>query len=217
VESRKIPINADGTSASRTGASEDTAEFRVVDKRPFAQLDSGAPVTEFADVKPRYPTYVEELMAKVTETERRFSERVKQVDQEIGRAKARLEAEFDRRQALARQELLLPFLDILDNLERALKAATTGGTKEDLLQGLRMTAGLFRTKLKAHAIEPLQVVSQPFDPNISQAVGVVPVTEPSEDGLVIEEVLPGYRLENSLLRPAQVRVGQYQKSLVHPS
>jgi molecular chaperone GrpE len=217
VDSRKIPINTKEASSSRTNASEDTAEFRVVDKRPFAQMDPGAPITEPMEVKPRYPTYVEELMAKVTETERRFSERVKQVDQEIARSKNRLEAEFERRLALAKQHILLPFLDVLDNLERALKAATAGGSKEDLLQGLRITTGLFRAKLKAHAIEPIEVINRPFDPNVSQAVGVVPVLESSKDGIVIEEVLPGYRMENSLVRPAQVRVGQYQQDKFNPA
>lgn len=216
MNSRKIPINADEASA-RPSASEDTAEFRVVDKRPFAQLDPGAPIPESVDVKPRYPTYVEELMAKVTDTERRFSERVKQVDQEVARTKSRLEAEFDRKLALAKQDLLLPFLDVLDNLERALNAATAGGNKEDLLRGLRLTAGLFRAKLKAHAVESIEVVNRPFDPNVSQAVGVVPVRKPSEDGLVIEEVLPGYRMENILIRPAHVRVGQYRHDQPDPA
>jgi len=215
VNGRKIPINSSPPSAPGKSAAEDTVEFRVVDRRPFAQIDTETPVDGPVDLKPRYPTYVEELMAKVADTERRFAERVKQVDQEILRAKARLEADYDRRLALARQDMLLPFLDVLDNLERALKAASACGTKEDLMAGLRITAGLFRSRLKAQAIEPIEVVNQPFDPNVSQAVGVVPVSQPAMDGLVIEEVLPGYRMESGLIRPAQVRVGQYQPDPVH--
>ena len=209
MESRKIPIRTSGTSASQAGIPEDTAEFRVVDKRPFAGIDTGAPVGEPVEVKPRYPTYVEELMARVADTERRFAERVKLVDQETARCKARLEADYERKLVLARQSIVLPFLDVLDNLERAIEAAAAGGSKEDLLQGLRITADLFRAKLRTHAIEPLEVLNQPFDPSLSEAVGVVAVADPDKDGLVVDVVLPGYRMENSLVRPAQVRVAQY--------
>ncbi len=211
MESRKIPISASGSAASQAGAAEDTAEFRVVDKRPFAGIDATAPADEPVEVKPRYPTFVEELMARVAETERRFAERVKLVDQETARCKVRLEADYERKLVLARQSLVLPFLDVLDNLERALSAASAGGNKEDLLQGLRITADLFRATLRAHNIEPLEVLNQPFDPSLSQAVGVVPAAEPDKDGLVVDVVLPGYRMENNLVRPAQVRVAQYRQ------
>ena len=54
------------------------------------------------------------------------------------------------------------------------------------------------------------MLNQPFDPSLCQAVGVVPVSEARKDGLVVDVVRPGYRMENSLVRPAQVRVAQYQ-------
>ncbi len=210
LNSRKIPISTNGSAPFK--ADEDQAEFRVVDRRPFAGVGPGASVGEPVEVKPRYPTYVEELMAKVADTERRFRERVQQVDQETARSKARLEADYERKLVLVRQSMVLPFLDVLDNLERALESASAGGSKEDLLQGLRLTTDLFRAKLKAHAIEPLEVLNQPFDPSQSQAVGVIPVSEPAKDGWVVDVVLPGYRMENSLVRPAQVRVAQYQQN-----
>jgi molecular chaperone GrpE len=188
LNSRKIPITNGASAPPKKTSSEDTAEFRVVDRRPFAQLDTNAPVEGPVEIKPRYPTYVEELMAKVADTERRFAERVKQVDQEILRSKTRLQAESERELALAKKDMLLPFLEVLDNLERALQAASTGGTMEDLID----------------------VLDRPFDPNVSQAVGVVPVAEPGKDGWVVKEVLPGYRMGDTLVRPAQVRVGKYQ-------
>lgn len=201
MESRKIPI------ISNDQAPDDSETFRVVDKRHFRQAELDAPVTGPVAEKPRYPSFVEELMAKSAETERRYAERVKQVDQEIARSKARLEADYERRLALSKQDLLLPFLEVLDNLERALEAASAG-SKEDLIAGVKMTAGLFEGRLRAHAVEKLQVVDQPFDPNVSQAVGMVAVTDPGKDGVVVEELLPGYRMGENLLRPAQVRVGR---------
>jgi molecular chaperone GrpE len=44
---------------------------------------------------------------------------------------------------------------------------------------------------------------------VGQAVGIIEVTEPGSDGMVMDEVLRGYRMGDQLLRPARVRVGQY--------
>jgi len=211
VDSGKIPGNSNEQASSPAGAAEEPVQFRVVDKRHFAQGDAGESVAGAAAEKPRYPTFVEELMARVAETERRFKEKVEQIDQETARTKARLEAEYERKLALAKQDLLLPFLDVLDNLERALQAASVGGGKQDLLEGLKMTIGLFLARLRTHAVEPIEVLDQPFDPNLSQAVSVVPVADRAKDGWVVEEVLRGYRMGNALLRAAHVRVGQYQQ------
>ena len=57
---------------------DQAADFRVVDKRHFADLEN-LPETPVED-KPRYPSMIEELMAKLSETERRFDEKRKQVD-----------------------------------------------------------------------------------------------------------------------------------------
>ena len=188
--------------------SDQAPDFRVVDKRHFADLDNlpQTPVEE----KPRYPSMIEELMAKLSETERRFDEKRKQVDAEIGKMRSRLEADYERRVSIDKQKLLLSFLDVLDNLERAIEAAETAGKTEDLLHGVEMTANAFRSKLLEHGVEPIPVQDQPFDPNLHQALGVVPVSDENKDGHVAEEVLRGYKMGDQLLRPAQVRVGRKQ-------
>ena len=211
MNSRKIPIQSNGSSSPRQDSDsfESSGDFRVVDKRHFTQENGETAASGIVKEKPRFPTYVEELMARVAETERRFAEKVKQLDQETAHTRIRLEAEYERTLARDRQELLLPFLDVLDNLERAIQAALTGSGKGSLIEGLQMTADLFRTRLRALAVEPIEVENQPFDPNLCQAVGVVAVSKPERDGLVVEELVRGYRMGDNLLRPAQVRVARY--------
>jgi len=182
-------------------------EFQVVDKRHFANPEN-IPVDSLPEEKPRYPTYVEELMARVTETERRFEEKKQQLDEEISRTKARLEADSERNLELAKQTMLLPLLDVLDNLERATQAGAEARNLDSLLQGVELTVDLFRARLQTLGIEHIPVMHEPFDPNLGQAIGVVEVSDPGHDGVVMEEVLAGYRMGDRLLRPAQVRVGQ---------
>ena len=184
-------------------------DFQVVDKRPFANLDK-VDLGAVPEEKPRYPTYVEELMARMAETERRFQEKKKQIDEEISRTKARLEADFNRKLDLEKQKIILPFLEILDNLQRAMNAASQAGTVEHLLEGVQMTAGLFLSKLQSIGVERIPALGQPFDPNLEQAVGTVKVSDPGRDGIVLDEVQPGYSMDGQLIRPAHVRVGRFE-------
>jgi molecular chaperone GrpE len=184
-------------------------DFQVVDRRHFVNLDSIDKAT-LSEEKPRYPTYVEELMARVAETERKFQEKKKQIDEEISRTKTRLENDFERKLQLEKQKLVLYFLEILDNLQRAMDAASQAGTVEHLLEGVQMTADVFRSKLQSLGVESIPALNQPFDPNLEQAVGTVKVKEASQDGIVLEELQSGYLMEGQLLRPAQVRVGRLE-------
>jgi len=185
----------------------DAAEFKVIDKRHFADIDS-IPAEAAVEEKPRYPAFVEELVAKLAATERRSEEKKKQVDEEIAKMRNRLEADYERQIQLQKKDLLLPFLEVLDNLERALDAAQKTDGTEGLLKGVVMTANLFRSKLQALGVEVIPVLDQPFDPNLGEAVGIVEVADPAKDGLVVEEVQRGYRIGEQLVRPAQVRVGK---------
>ncbi len=75
MESRKIPINSTKPPAPADPSAdtfEESAEFKVVDKRHFANVDEVAISSGPVEEKPRYPSYVEELMARTAETERRY-------------------------------------------------------------------------------------------------------------------------------------------------
>jgi molecular chaperone GrpE len=197
------------TKAGSDGSgNETTPEFQVVDKRHFVDVESVLPEGSAED-KPRYPSFVEGLMARVAETERRFEEKKVQMQEEIARTKSRLEAEYERRVEHARRQVLLNFLEVMDNLERALEAAVQRGGADPMQEGIEMTARLFRSKLQAEGVEAILLLHQPFDPNVSQAMASVPVSDASQDGIVVDEMVRGYRIGDRLLRPAQVHVGRF--------
>ncbi len=199
-------MNMDDPQKEQNSETE-SLDFQVVDKRQFVNIDTIDKETP-PEKKPRYPTFVEELMGRMAETERKFQEKKKQIDEEISRTKARLETDFDRKLGLEKQKIILPFLEILDNLQRALDSISKTGDSEHLLEGIRMTASLFLSKLQSAGVEPVSVLDQPFDPNLAEAVGTTIVTDASQDGIVVEELQTGYTMDDQLLRPAQVRVGR---------
>jgi len=101
-----------------------------------------------------------------------------------------VERNFDRR----RERLLLKFIDILDNLDRALEAAEQTYAGTPLIEGLILVRTQLLQTLQQEGLERIPVLGLPFDPAVSEAVGTHPVSDPDHDGVVVKELFRGYRL-----------------------
>ncbi len=131
----------------------------------------------------------------------------------------RLQAEFDNyKKRMAREKadflkfatesLLVEFLPVLDNLERAIASArATTGNREAVVDGVEMIARLFRSTLEKAGVTPMDAVGQPFDPSFHQAVAQVESAD-GRDNIVLEEIQKGYLLEGRVLRAAMVKVSR---------
>lgn len=117
-----------------------------------------------------------------------------------------VERQFNRRH----EKLLLKFIDILDNLDRALEAAEQTYAGNPLIEGLILVRTQLLQTLQQEGLERIPVLGLPFDPNISEAVGTQPVTDPEHDHVVVREVLRGYRLHGRVARVSRVFVGQHK-------
>jgi molecular chaperone GrpE len=159
--------------------------------------------------------------ATVLESPEALREAVAAKSQEVERVRdrlLRLQAEFENfRKRMAREKaeylkyahegIVLEFLPVLDNLERAIASARAEAGSTPLLEGVEMTARLFRVALEKAGVKPMEVVGQPFDPAYHQAVEQV---ESSHGGVsvVVGEVQKGYLINGRVLRPAMVRVSR---------
>jgi len=137
-------------------------------------------------------------------------------DLEMWRDRAlRLQAEMDnfrkrqRRTAEARvleerERLLRAFLEVVDNLERALVSdeVNVGSLK----RGVEVTHQAATRLLDQEGVEPVAAEGQAFDPDWHEAMGTLPAGGELEPGTVVEVVQRGYRLGDRLLRPARVIV-----------
>ena len=94
------------------------------------------------------------------------------------------------------------FLDVIDNLERALESA---GSVDDLKQGVQMILRQQEGVLERHGVEKIKSVGQPFDPTIHEAVGR-DESATVEAPTVTAELQKGYLLHDRLLRPAMGQV-----------
>ena len=62
--------------------------------------------------------------------------------------------------------------------------------------------------LEGHGVTPIAADGQPFDPNLHDALSIIPVTESNREDMVIDVVKPGYQINDEVLRPASVTVGK---------
>src|SRR4029450_4538949 len=116
-----------------------------------------------------------------------------------------LERRYDQR----RERLLLKFIEILDNLDRALEAAEETYAGQPLIEGLIIVRTQLLQTLQEEGLERIPVIGLPFDPNFSEAVETRPVDDPDHHHVVVKELLRGYRLNGRIARASRVIVGVY--------
>ena len=132
---------------------------------------------------------------------------------------ARLQAEFDnarKRSSREQQEFreyavanaLTPLLPILDSLDRAVHFEDASAA--DLHAGVELISKQLLDALGKLGLQVVHAQGEPFDPHQHQAIEMVE-TDEVPDGHVFDELQPGYKLKDRLLRPAMVRVAKSSK------
>lgn len=105
------------------------------------------------------------------------------------------------------EQLLRELLPVIDNLERAIKAARDSdqGTGSALVQGVDLTLKQLSGSLARFGVQAIETTGHVFDPTTHQAVAHVP-SDNVPANHVVEEFQKGYRLHERMLRAAMVSV-----------
>ena len=105
-----------------------------------------------------------------------------------------------------RDDVLLQFLPVVDNFERALSSLETSeGDAEALRHGVELIHKQFKDALSKFGLEAVEAVGQTFDPHVHEAV-TTEATDKHKENTVIQEFQRGYKIGDRLLRPAKVKV-----------
>jgi molecular chaperone GrpE len=115
---------------------------------------------------------------------------------------AREHAELTTR---ANERILNELLPVLDDLERALEAASAH-EEAKLEEGVELVHRSFAAVLARHGLTPIETDGA-FDPHVHEALLAQP-GEGAEPGSVLQVLQKGYRLGDRVLRPARVIVSQ---------
>jgi molecular chaperone GrpE len=175
---------------------------------PEGPVDGGAepappaPPREHEDAEQQLMKDLDELAVKAEKADEYLllAQRT-QADFENYRKRAAREAALAQERGIAK--LAKELLPAIDNLDRALKAASE--EQSPLAEGIKLVHTDLLSALQRVGVESFSPEGEPFDPQLHEAVAQQPI-EGAESGSVAEVFQQGYRLGDTVLRPARVLV-----------
>jgi molecular chaperone GrpE len=137
-------------------------------------------------------------------------------DEEIIELKShiqRLQADFDnfRKQGekqkqdlirYANEGLIVKFLDIYEDMERALENSSN---EEELREGLELIYSKMKNALEKEGVEEIPAVGEKFDPFKHEALLTVDSPD-HENNEIVDELMKGYTLKDKVIKYSKVRV-----------
>lgn len=129
---------------------------------------------------------------------------------------ARLQAEFDNYRKRSAKEnadfrdyavtdAARAILPVIDSFGLAIKNADAH--PEDFRKGVELIYKQMQDILQKLNVQRVPAQGEPFDPRVHEAIEMVESND-VPDHHVLEELQPGYRIKDRLLRPAMVRVAK---------
>jgi molecular chaperone GrpE len=184
-------IEIDGA-VEEPGQARDEVAVEAAEE-PVASGDDAQEVKEDLDALVGKAAQRDEYLALAQRTQADFENYRKRV--------ARESAAAQERGVVSLTKELLP---ALDNLDRALEAAAQD---DPLLHGVRLVRKELSGALSRCGIESFAPVGEAFDPSLHEAVATAPQPpDGAPSGVVVEVYQLGYKLGDSVIRPARVVV-----------
>jgi molecular chaperone GrpE len=119
--------------------------------------------------------------------------------------KKRVERDQAQVYQMAVGSIVKRYLDVLDDLERALNNRPASGEGASWAEGIELVYRKLLAILEAEGIKRMDADGQFFDPNLHEAISQENSSE-HESGQIIEVIKQGYLLGERVIRPALVRV-----------
>jgi molecular chaperone GrpE len=179
--------------------------MKVTDRRWWARTGDETVAAEEPRLK---PSYVEDLEARIAAKDAELQQLIakyRSASDEFDQARARLRKEVTKDVERGRRSLVASFLEILDNLDRALDAAGDRGS-DPFVQGVSLVRRQFLSTLEGLGVSRLLPLGESFDPSRHEAVTTIPASGTTPAGTIVGIIRPGYLIGDEVLRPAQVAV-----------
>ena len=118
--------------------------------------------------------------------------------------KNRVEREKTNSILLANENLILKFLPVLDNFNRAFNHLNV---EDEMVKGFVMIKEQFEKVLKDELLEEIKSDGEHFDPKLHNAI-MTEEKEGVESGIILETFEKGYKIKEKVIRPSMVKVSK---------
>ncbi|OGO20211.1 MAG: nucleotide exchange factor GrpE [Chloroflexi bacterium RBG_16_48_8] len=126
---------------------------------------------------------------------------------EFANYKKRIEREREEERARITGDIVIQYLGVIDDLERALKERPEDHEMASWAEGIDLIYRKMRSILETEGVEVIPAEGEIFDPNYHEAIS----QEESDDhheGEILDVIRQGYKIGDRVLRPALVRVAK---------
>ncbi len=121
--------------------------------------------------------------------------------------KRRVERDQDLANQAAAGSIIKHYLDVVDDLDRALKNRPQDGEGANWANGIELIYRKLLTILDAEGVKLIEAEGQDFNPGLHEAISMEESRE-FTSGQIIGVIQQGYILGDRVLRPARVRIAR---------
>ena len=108
----------------------------------------------------------------------------------------------------AARDTLSAMLPVMDDFDRARKAAESDETKEGFSEGVELVYNKFVGILSSKGLKAMESTGEAFDPELHEAIAEIPAPSEEMKGKIIDTTEKGYFLNDKIIRHAKVVVGK---------
>jgi len=190
------PEEGKASESPEAGAeSTDQAEPVAAEKEP------APPVKHLKEKLKKRETEVKHLKKEIEELKDQYVRKLADLEN----LRKRLEREKADYLQFALSEVLLEFLGIIDNFQRALQATGGDADGKTFRDGIDLIYRMSQSLILKRGVQPIEIKDGVFDPTLQHAMAMEESEEVQEPRVTVE-LQKGYMLHNRLLRPALVKV-----------
>lgn len=108
----------------------------------------------------------------------------------------------------AAEKVLGGLLPIVDDFERGIEANKNADDAESVKKGMELIYNKLVKFLETNGVKPIESTGKDFDPELHEAIAMVPAPDEAQKGKVIDTPTRGYTINDKVLRHAKVVVAQ---------
>ena len=107
----------------------------------------------------------------------------------------------------AGERIIVDFLPIVDNFERALESMKTAEDVDAVRQGVELIYNQVMSMMKANGVAVIETKEAPFDTEFHEAITTIPAPTPELKDKIVDCTTKGYTMNEKVIRHAKVVVG----------
>ena len=107
----------------------------------------------------------------------------------------------------AGERIIVDFLPIVDNFERALESMKTAEDVEAVRQGVELIYNQVMSMMKANGVAVIETKDAPFDTEYHEAITTIPAPTPELKDKIVDCTTKGYTMNEKVIRHSKVVVG----------